>query len=168
MKVGAVPWYGALVAAGLTAAWGLHAFDWHRFEDPKKRRLNEPQLKDGESRLGRVMALGEPGDLEPGVLVEFELPRTGRPTVSRVAAVAGQRVALRAGELLVDGSPADDSFGLRRGPDELPEHLVPEGCVFVLNDLRTRDSAEFDSRSLGPIPVRAITLWFPPKEKRRR
>lgn len=168
MKTGAVPWYGLLVALilGLLHAWD--AFDWYRLEDPKSRRLNAPQVKDGESRLGRVMPLGEAEDLEPGVLVEFKLPRTGSLTVSRVAATAGQRVAMHQGQLFVNGKKAKDPFGHHFGPDEVPEHLVPADCVFVLNDSRTRDSADYDSRSLGSIPVRAIRLWFPAREQRRR
>jgi signal peptidase I len=133
-----------------------------------------PTLRPGDtilvSRIGRDPARGD--------LVVFRGP-AGRLLVKRVAAVGGDRVALRQGELWVNGRPAPlvlapdarrpltaryytESGGRRhwvvfREPwaerSSFPERLVPRGHLFVLGDNRDRSD---DSRRLGPVPVNEV------------
>jgi signal peptidase I len=75
-------------------------FGWRSFVVPSAS--NVPTLLVGDwfladARRSRTMP-------EPGEMVVFLLPRDGRTDyVKRVVAVAGQRVQLRRGELLIDG-----------------------------------------------------------------
>ncbi len=80
------------------------------------------------------------------------------PRVGRVVALQGQSVALRLGEVFVDGElqPAPAGVTIETGPGpgrDLPETRVPEGHVFVLVDNRALGG---DSRDSGPVPSR---LW---------
>jgi signal peptidase I len=80
--------------------------------------------------------------------------------------VAGQRVAIEDGELVVDGHRVAEPYvdqdtidGLYYGPV-----TVPQGTVLVMGDHR---EVSVDSRSYGPVPVsnvdgrRLATLWSP-------
>ena len=103
----------------------------------------------------------------PGEVVIFDSPEDGRRLVKRVVAVAGERVTLRDGHLLVDGRPLASAgtpplerFGERSaalnlkyggGPD-LRDAVVPDGHVLVLGDSRGHSR---DSRFFGFIPERS-------------
>ncbi len=169
MKAEAAPWWGILVVAPvLTAAWAWNAFTFYTFSDDIRRQFNRPQLKEGESRFGRVTSLLEVHDLEPNQLVRFAIPRSGGESTARVIALEGQRVRLEAGEVLVDGEPFPDEYARSRNGETIPEMVVPAGCVYVLNDQRGGANQFYDSRTLGPIPFRAVSRRFAPKELQRR
>ncbi|GGA78117.1 hypothetical protein GCM10011521_15600 [Arenimonas soli] len=77
------------------------------------------------------------------------------PRVGRVVALPGQEVALRLGEVFVDGErqPAPAGVDVETGPGpgrDLPETRVPQGHVFVLVDNRDLGG---DSRESGPVPA---------------
>jgi signal peptidase I len=93
----------------------------------------------------------------PGVgdLIAFHWPQ--RPTnfsVGRVVAVSGDRVAMREGQLIVNGTEVAEPYidtGFRsKYPQNLAEVEVPEGELFVLNDRRDLGP---DSRHHGNLPV---------------
>jgi signal peptidase I len=113
-------------------------------------------------------------DAEPparGTIVWFEVPSLpGRMLVSRVVATEGDRVALDDGRLVLDGAPIAEDYALHRvAREDLPEIVVPAGCVYVLNDERDSVPSAFrDSRRLGPIPVAAVVgkISDPVVEKR--
>lgn len=80
---------------------------------------------------------------------------SGGPRIGRVVALPGQTVALRLGEVIVDGElmPAPAGVDVETGPGpgrDLPETRVPQGHVFVLVDNRDLGG---DSRDSGPVPV---------------
>lgn len=168
MKVEATPWWGLLVGGALAAVWTWQSFTYYTFAEDARRQFNQPQLKSGESRFGRMVARLELDDLEPYQLVRFRLPRAGEVT-SRIVALEGQRVRLEGGEVFVDGAPFEDRYRRGRSADVVPELVVPEGCVYVLNDVRSAAaSAMYDSRGLGPVPLRAISRRFAAREWTRR
>ena len=89
-------------------------------------------------------------------IVTFPNPQDGAPTIKRIVALAGQRVAIRDAELVVDGHTVAEPYvdhatidGVYFGPV-----TVPEGMVFVLGDHR---EISIDSRSYGAISPMTIT-----------
>jgi signal peptidase I len=77
--------------------------------------------------------------------------------LKRVVAIAGDRLALRGGQLLVNGEPEDDAaFAPCDDPTlcMFPETIVvPPKSVYVLGDNR---GASEDSRVFGPVPLVAV------------
>ena len=72
--------------------------------------------------------------------------------MGRVAAVGGDIVTLDdSGELRVNGTLHSGEILYPTYPAEglTYPYTVPEGCLFVLNDSRTRGE---DSRHFGPVP----------------
>jgi len=103
-----------------------------------------------------------------GEVVIFTSPEDGSRLVKRVAAVAGDRVAVRGGRLFVNGTPLADAthpdlehWGSRTvhlnllfggGPD-LAETEIPPGQLLVLGDARGNSR---DGRFFGLVPERAV------------
>lgn len=115
-----------------------------------------------------------------GEVVIFDSPEDGTRLIKRIVAVAGDRVALRGGHLVVNGTPlsslsedgADriERFGARSahlnlgfggGPD-LQDTRVPEGHVLVIGDSRgnSRDSRFFGFVREDSIYARALRIYF--------
>lgn len=161
MKPDAVPFFGVLVAVLLAGVWALLRFELVRFKDDERRQFCKPAIDTGQQRMGRDVPLYGPDRLAAPDLVRYRTPRTGDMT-SRVVAVAGQRVEVRDGQLLVDDQPVNEPWAVfRRAEDFYPPLVVPPGCVWVMNDTRSRGRSEaFDSRAAGPIPVDAISYRF--------
>lgn len=96
----------------------------------------EPSLVEGDWLL---VARGAP---DPQDMVVFVEPGSGKLAVKRVAAVPGERVQLRDGSVLVDGSPRSRVLSgvedlvpmIDAGGDELAEALVLDGTLFQRED----------------------------------
>src|SRR5207245_1768545 len=134
------------------------------FNEPREKQYNVPQISQGTWRLGRLS-----GPLERGRFAVFRAPGGGGPRVGRVVATEGQRVEVTETDVLVDGQPFTDP-AIHPGSTriDMPELVVPRGCVFVVCDLRgAPGAAENDGRLLGPIPVEAVTHSFAPLENVR-
>lgn len=93
-----------------------------------------------------------------------------RNYLRRVAALEGERVEIKDGQVHINGAPLtwapwnEIEFQMRRStePHE-PVWLVPPGHVFVLGD---NPSESRDSRDFGPVDMRAIRgvaykIWWP-------
>lgn len=166
MQGGAVPFFLAFVVVVALLARFIDRWEFYRFTDNESQQFCKPSVVQGTQAFGKDVAYLEPADVQPYDIVRLRLgryPRDARQTL-RVVAVEGQRVAIDAGEVKVDGKPFDDRYSkFRTDTDWMPEVLVPAGCVFLLGDER-RWSAAFDSRGLGPIPIGALEYDFGPRE----
>lgn len=94
-----------------------------------------------------------------GAIVWFESPAIpGHMLISRVVGLPGDRIALDDGRLARDGAIVPEDYALERvAREDLPEILVPEDHVYVLNDARGQAWSAFrDSRRLGPVPLAAV------------
>ena len=123
----------------------------------------EPTLHEGalvltlpvrQPRRGEVVLVRDPRD----------------PThvqVKRVLGLAGERIEVRRGTLLLDGRRHRESHQHGRGPDG--GLVVPPGHVAVLGDAR---DASTDSRVYGPVPLdlvdRRVPLVVSPRLARLR
>jgi len=155
---------GIVVGAGFGTLGYCVNFDIYKSEDTADKQFNDPEWVTGLWRVGRLPNMGAP--VEPGMFVVFKVPRSDGSKTARVVAVAGQTVEVKETEVLVDGVKVADHSRSLKSRLLFPEMVVPRGCVFVLNDLRAKGpSPEFDSRSLGPIPIEAISHCFKPQGK---
>ncbi|MGE0712084.1 MAG: signal peptidase I [Planctomycetota bacterium] len=170
MKPEGVPFWGVLFALLLGAVWWWRSYDAVTFDEPDTHQFHTPQIEKGSNRFGRRLDRLTAADLEEDQLVRFQLPRTKIEITGRIVALEGQRVRLDGRDLFVDNEKVEDTYRRNQNAREFyPELIVPEGCVFVLNDERWRHGADrFDSRNLGPIPVEAISHRFTPQEARPR
>jgi len=153
----------------------------------------EPTLENGE----RVLVVKYPYGLtlptadealvnwsrpEIGDVVILSSPVDGTDLVKRVVGLSGDRVAIRDGEVFVNGAPlatgetgdcpaptteegcvwTEEGSGIvrwqtRRSPYSVPEThppiVVPQGSVYVLGDHRDRSN---DSRYFGPVGVSRV------------
>lgn len=101
----------------------------------------EPALAQGDYAIVGKLAAGAP--LRTGDVIVFVPPgEGGRYYVKRVVALAGDRVDVREGAVLVNGAPGTG-----------PEVVVPPGHVYVLGDAATRLR---DSRDFGAVPIEAV------------
>ncbi|KAF1700621.1 signal peptidase I [Pseudoxanthomonas kaohsiungensis] len=121
--------------------------------------------------------LVERGQPRRGDVVVFDSPVDGTRLIKRVVAVAGDRVELRDGRLVVNsvpmadpGAPSAERFGLRvaqldladgGGPD-IAGIEVPEGRVLVLGDHRGRsaDGRWFGFVEADAIYARAVAVYW--------
>jgi signal peptidase I len=88
--------------------------------------------------------------LHRGDVVVFKPPQTGELMVKRVVALAGDRVGLADGRLVVNGHRVREPYvdlpsvdGVYFGP-----YAVPAGSIFVMGDDRAES---VDSRTFGPV-----------------
>ena len=126
----------------------------------------EPTLFDGERALVPryetwLHRLGI-GAFERGDIVYFPSPEQDPGAVcpwfcthliKRIVAVGGDTVALRNGQLILNGVPVAEPYLQEswHGSFTMQQMVIPEGHVFVLGDNRG-PYGSFDSRVFGPIP----------------
>lgn len=168
LKRGAVRWIGVSVAlaglAGLvlagmyfanpsgTASRDFGARIWGRATLSVPSATMAPTLRPGYELVVDTSAFGTRAPRPDELLVYFA---QGGPRVGRVVAGPGQSVALRLGDVFVDGelmkAPAGVDVPTGAGPGrDLQETRVPTGHVFVLADNRDLGG---DSREHGPVPA---------------
>jgi signal peptidase I len=119
-----------------------------------------PTLHTGDQILAEKLT-PRFGHLARGDLVVFPAPGTDALMVKRVVGLAGDRVGLADGRLVVNGHRRREAYvdldsvdGVYFGPV-----VVPPGSVFVMGDDR---AGSVDSRDFGPVPqdrVLGRVLW---------
>lgn len=120
----------------------------------------EPTVLSGQVVLVNRLA-PEFGNPLAGRVITFRNPDTHRSTLKRVAAEAGQTLAIRDGTLYVDGDRVNEPYVDPAETDGTFFHrvTVPADHVFVLGDNR---ATSIDSRDFGFISAGSITgvaLW---------
>ena len=167
MKPEGVPFFGVILAMILAGVWWWRSYDSVKFDAPEGLQFMQPQVEKGTTRFGQRTARLQPSDLKPLDIVRYQVGRAKNKVLTgRVFALEGQRVRIDGSKLFVDDQEIKDPYVRYKNNEEFyPELIVPAGCVFVLNDLRSRRGADrWDSRNLGPIPFRSIQHRFSPKE----
>jgi signal peptidase I len=137
----------ALVAALLLLARSLVA---EPFRIPSASMA--PTLKPGDSVLVEKL---DPAAAHRGQLVAFHAPRSGDILIKRVVAIAGDRVGIEDGALVVNDRRQHEAYANPKAIDSVyfGPVTVQAGSVFVLGDNRG-DSV--DSRSFGAVPRRDL------------
>lgn len=101
-----------------------------------------------------------------GDVVIIEVTDQTEPLVKRVVGLPGETVAVRGGQVFIDGVLLEEEWAIHQGGPDYPPTRVPPLHVFVLGDNRGHSN---DSRSFGPVPVdqiigRAWIIYWPPQE----
>lgn len=183
------------VALALVLALSVQAYAVKPYRIPSESM--EPTLKPGDRvlvnrfsrRLGSEPKVGQIVVFHPPAGADSLPPRCGapregpgtsmacsRPTrtassqnfVKRVVGVGGDRLAIRGGHVVRNGSIASEPFAAPCGGGaecDFPRAIrVPEDSVFLMGD--NRGSSQ-DSRFWGPVPVswvigEAVVVYWPP------
>jgi len=114
-----------------------------------------PGLEDQERIfVNKFVYRWEP--IQRGDIVVFRYPRdTSKSYIKRVIGIAGDRVRIESGQVVVNGEALDEDYVPSDYADarSYPEITVPVGTYFVLGDHRTMSQ---DSRDFGPVDERLI------------
>lgn len=94
-----------------------------------------------------------------GDIVVINLPRMDEMLVKRVVGLPGETVALRDGQVFVNGEPIPEPFPHDLSFQDMPPLRLEPLQYFVLGDNRGNSN---DSRSFGPIPREYIVgrVWL--------
>lgn len=128
-----------------------------------------PSLQDGQHLLIDKLT-PRFDDYSRGDVVVFQPPGSRRdetPFIKRVIGVAGDRVEINGGGVVVNGVRLEEPYVATDGPT-VPEcddsaWNVPQGEIFVLGDHRSasRDSRCFGTVSVGNVIGRAWVRFWP-------
>ena len=91
--------------------------------------------------------------IERGDIVVFRYPRDpSKSFIKRVIGLAGDRIRIEAGQVIVNDTPLDEDYVPPAYADQrsYSEIVVPSASYFVLGDHRTMSN---DSRDFGPVNV---------------
>jgi signal peptidase I len=151
--------HAKVLAASLLLILAVHAQDRYELRSiPEEAALMEPSVKRRSFQVFRT-----DGSLPPrGAVVWFEHPALpARMHVSRVVGRPGDRVHLARGRVVRGGQPlSEDQVEKRLEAEEIAEVVVPEGHLYLANDVRgDPGSPAADSRRLGPVPAALVVGW---------
>lgn len=106
-----------------------------------------PSLQDGELCL-----IWRDHNVKKDDAVWYTAEKKGKKKsgFGRVIACAGERVSIEGGTLYVNGSEKTMFYEV---PGSVQEHQIPQGCVFIMNEMCEDES---DSRTYGDIPLENV------------
>ena len=91
---------------------------------------------------------------ERSEIIVFRFPNDPtRDFVKRVVGLPGETVAMRRGDVFIDGVGLDEPYLSDKDRDNMAPILVPPDSYFVLGDNRNGSS---DSRHWGPVPLENV------------
>lgn len=143
--------FGAAAVFAITTATaaptGLHATD---------SASMQPTLRQGDRFLADH-GFYRSNAPRRGEVAVYQHPRQpGIVYVKRIVALAGDRIAIRDGRVILNGVAIDESYAVAGDPGafhaNMPEITVPTGHVFVLGDNRAM-SSDSRVRGHGTVPV---------------
>lgn len=125
----------------------------------------EPRVRSGEIVVINTLAYRF-GPIRRGdvIALHHETP-TPETYLKRVVALPGERIAIDAGVVEINGAPLEEPYVSFRDKRSIAARTVPANAVFVLGDNRAESE---DSRDWGPIDEHDVIgkslagLW-PPK-----
>jgi signal peptidase I len=125
----------------------------------------QPSLHEGQfvvvNRLAYRWSQPERGDI---IVFHFPL-NPERRFIKRVIGLPGEEVAVRGGQVYINGELIDEPY-LNAAPRYSGDWTLGQDEIFVLGDNRNNSS---DSQNWGPLPVgeiigKAILVYWPPSE----
>ena len=150
-----------MIALIIAMSWLMRTFIFGAYEIPTGSMETTIMSDDRVFAEKISYYLGEPA---PGDIVTFDDPEiAGRTLIKRIIATEGQTVDLIDGVVHVDGVPLEEPYtnGLPSYPlvsawgvELTYPYTVPDGCIWVMGDNRTKSS---DSRYFGAVPVSSVT-----------
>ncbi|MHB0978641.1 MAG: signal peptidase I [Thermoleophilia bacterium] len=152
-----------IVGAAFVLALVIQQFVVKPFYIPSESM--EPTLVKGDRVLVNrfIYRFREP---EPGDVIVFHPPiAPDEDYIKRVVATAGDTIAVKDGQLFVNGEPQDEPYLKEQFIEGVfPEETIPEGYVWAMGDNRNRSG---DSRVFGPVKRQSILgegflVYWPP------
>lgn len=129
----------------------------------------EPTLHAGEVFLGDPAYHRDHAPARGEVIIYFNPKHPTVHFIKRIIAFAGDRIAVREGRAIVNGTPVDDPYVRVGDPsfflNNMKEETVPPGHVYVIGDSRansidSRSGAEHGPVRLENIVARATEIVF--------
>jgi signal peptidase I len=130
----------------------------------------EPTLRTGDRILVGKFTY-RIWDVRRGDIIVFRYPlNPNKDFVKRVVGLAGERIEIKDGLVLVNGRPLNEVYptalpgGDRACASNYGPETVPKDSVFVLGDNRcnSEDSRFFGFVPMGNIVGRALAVYWPP------
>ena len=117
----------------------------------------EPTVRAGEFFLADATYYRSHKPSRGEVAVYVHPKQPGVHSIKRIAAVEGDRIAIKAGHAVVNGMPVEEPYADVGAPGAplatMPETRVAAGHIFVLGDNRADSVDSRDAVAHGPVPV---------------